>query len=143
MRRRKGFTMVEVTLVVVVILLLAGMTIPRYMGTLSTKRVDTAALQVTTAMRFARQMAITIRNPTTVTTAVGWERLCVVDAVTQDTLYTFRLPGGTAVQSMSGIPTFHPRGTSIGATITVGDANGARDVIVNVVSRVRIEDHTP
>lgn len=133
--------MVELAIVVVIIVILAGTAIPTFMSTISSSRVETAGEQVARAMRFARQMAVTLRETVTIAAVPGWGKVSVINSATGDTLYHFGLPGGATVISATGTPTFFPRGTSLGATIVVGDASDAKDVVVNVVSRVRITDH--
>ena len=141
MRWRKGFTMIELSIVVVIVIMLAATVIPQYLSTISDTRVEQAAQQVGRAMRFARQMAVTLRTNITLATAPGWNKVCVVNPANGDTLYRFGLAGGASVISVNGTPTFFARGTSLGATIVVGDSDASKDVIVNVVSRVRIDDH--
>lgn len=135
--------MVELAIVIVIVTILAGVAIPRYLTMISESRVRTSGEQTARAMRFARQMAVTLRRNVTVAAVPGSSRLSVVNAANGDTLYHFGLPGGATVLSATGTPTFFPRGTSLGATVVVGDCNGARQVVVNVVSRVRVAEYTP
>ncbi len=130
--------MVELAIVIVVTLILASTVLPRWLGTLSSSRVETAARQTVTALRFARQAAITSRRNVTVLAPQHARTLRLVSA-TGDTLARFAFPAGTSVVSSTGNPTFHARGTSFGATIVVGDSRSTRQIVVNSVSRIRVE----
>lgn len=138
---KKGFTMTELSVVVVIIIVLAGTLVPRYLSGVNRAKIDTATRQVVNAMRFARQAAITTKDNVRVAAILNTTKVCVVNDATSDTLWRFPLPSGTQVMGITGVPTFHPRGTSIGGTIRVTNASGCqKDIIVNVVSRVRVED---
>lgn len=139
MRANKGFSMVEIALVLSIILILSAITVPRYRSTLDEAKIDTATERVVNAMRFARQMAVTTRDNIHVVALTT--RICVYNATDADTLSRFLLPGGTSVDVTTGTREFHPRGTCIGGSITVkNDAGTARKITVNSVGRIKIED---
>lgn len=138
MRRRKGFTMIELAIVVVVATIMAAVVVPRWFRTLSRTRVESAATQVATCMRFARQLAITTRQNITVAVSSDSTALLVTDPG-GNVMRRFSLPGGVKVRSTTGTPTFHARGTAFGVTVQVGDLSTTAQVVVNAVGRVRVQ----
>ena len=58
-----GFTLLELTLVMFFIALIAGLTTPFVMSTLDRMKLQTSARQITSALRYARSEAITIKQP--------------------------------------------------------------------------------
>jgi Tfp pilus assembly protein FimT len=57
-RRLSGFTFVEVTLVMIIVLMVAGLTLPRLSGTLARSRLTVAARDVAAMLRLARDVAV-------------------------------------------------------------------------------------
>lgn len=138
MRWRKGFTMVELAIVIVIITIMASVAIPRWIAAMATQRMDTASKQVATTLRFARQAAVTTRQSVSVVANADSSGLLVVDASGNE-LRRFGLPSGVRIQTSTGNPTFHARGTCVGATLTVSDQSRSVQVVVNVVGRIRIQ----
>ncbi|MCU0612535.1 MAG: GspH/FimT family pseudopilin [Candidatus Eisenbacteria bacterium] len=132
--------MIELSIVIVIVIILVVTVAPRFLSTLSSGSVDTASKQVASALRFARQMAITTRHTTQVIADANPTKVLVVSQASGDTLYIFGLSGGASVLASTNNPTFQARGTAVGATITVGDAARSKQVIVNAVGRVRIQN---
>ena len=62
-RACSGFTLLELTLVMFFMALIAGLATPFVMSTLDRIELQTSALQVTSALRYARSEAITIKKP--------------------------------------------------------------------------------
>jgi type II secretion system protein H len=58
MKRRAGFTLLEVTVVMVIVLLLSALAIPRMGGTLAEARLKQSARDVTGLLRFARDYCV-------------------------------------------------------------------------------------
>ena len=58
-----GFTLLELTLVMFFMALIAGLTTPFIMSTLDRMEMQSAARKVASALRFARSEAITIKKP--------------------------------------------------------------------------------
>jgi prepilin-type N-terminal cleavage/methylation domain-containing protein len=144
--RRKGFTMTELAVVVVIVILIAAIGAPRLMTSVSHSRTRSAAQQAKNAFLFARQLSITTRDQIAVIGQEGWSRLEVRNADQNDALIRqFGLPGGTAIQAGSGgvNVTFQPRGLCVPAgSVIVGDDARAYRVVVNATARVRIEVYT-
>ena len=57
----RGFTLVEVTVVVVIVAVLAGMIVPRLVGSLASSQLREAARGLLIATRYARDFAVTHR----------------------------------------------------------------------------------
>jgi prepilin-type N-terminal cleavage/methylation domain-containing protein len=143
--RRKGFTMVELAVVVVIIIIVASIGAPRFFRSISESRADMAARQAKNAFLFARQFAITSRDRIAVVGQASWDRLEVRNADQADALIrVFGLPAGTSLIAGSNVNvTFHPRGLCVPTgSVIVGDNERGYRVIVNVAARVRIEQHT-
>jgi prepilin-type N-terminal cleavage/methylation domain-containing protein len=142
--RRKGFTMTELAVVVVLFIIIATMAAPQFFNSISDSKTQMAAQQAKSALLFARQASITLRDRMAVVAQVGWDRIEVRNAETNDALVkVFRLPGGTSVRPGGTLnATFHPRGlcTPTGSVI-VGDDDRAYRVVVNMTTRVRIEQY--
>ena len=58
-----GFTLLELTLVMFFMALIAGLATPFVMSTLDRMKLQTSARQITSALRYARSKAITIKQP--------------------------------------------------------------------------------
>ena len=58
-----GFTLLELTLVMFFMALIAGLATPFVMSTLDRMELQTSARQITSALRYARSEAITIKKP--------------------------------------------------------------------------------
>ena len=141
-RRRKGFTMTELAVVVVIMIVIASIGAPQFFRSISESRTDMAAHQAKNALLFARQLAITNRDRIAVVGQDSWGRLEVRNADQADQLIrVFGLPSGTSILAGSNINvTFHPRGLCVPTgSVIVGDNERAYRVVVNVAARVRIE----
>ena len=57
-RRLSGFTFVELTLVMIIVVMVAGLTLPRLSGTLARSRLTAAARDVAAMLRLARDVAV-------------------------------------------------------------------------------------
>ena len=138
--------MIELAVVIVIVIIMAGIAVPRFFTSISQSRTQTASEQAKAALLFGRQLAITTRDRIDVVSHEGWSRLEVRNADQGDALIrVFGLPGGTAVRAGSGDldVTFQPRGlcTPTGSVI-VGDDDRAYRVVVNMTARVKIEPYT-
>jgi type II secretion system protein H len=58
MRRRRGFTLFEIMIVVVILGLVLAITLPSIKGTIGKTRLTTSAREITALMRFARSVAV-------------------------------------------------------------------------------------
>jgi prepilin-type N-terminal cleavage/methylation domain-containing protein len=63
---RRGFTLVEVLLVVAILCVVAAVTVPSFVGSLKGNRMRTAVRAVVTAGRYARSMAVLQQKETRV-----------------------------------------------------------------------------
>lgn len=71
MRRRGGFTLIEITVVVMIVLLLTAVTLPRMRGTMQHMRLKQAGRDVASVMRLARDCAVVKGSPVEVIFAMN------------------------------------------------------------------------
>jgi len=73
-RRRDGFTLIEVVIVVLILGIMAAMAAPRFVRSLMYHRAETAAKRVRADLELARQHAMTTSAGQTVSFDVGQDR---------------------------------------------------------------------
>ena len=79
-RTCSGFTLLELTLVMFFIALIAGLATPFVMSTLDRMELQTSVRQVTSALRYARSEAITIKQPVVFNGDLTHNRFWVIPA---------------------------------------------------------------
>ena len=140
-RGSKGFTMTELAVIIVIIIVMSTILVPRFLTGMRESKLRSAAQITSAAMKYARQLSITSRDEIAVSAVSPGEKLYLVNIDTGDTARVYELPDGATISSITASPHFFPRGlvTPTG-TIQVATSSGAMNVIVNIHGRVRIED---
>ena len=155
---KKGFTLIELIIVLSIVIVVAGISIPVYNNLKPRYRLNGAARQVTSDMMWARMQAVSQNNEFMVDFVDAQHKYTILDdnnnngsvdsgesTVTkniQDEYYD-------VVFSSTADPIFYPRGiASPGATITLNLLNedgikiGTRTVKINLAGRVKIDEET-
>ena len=156
---RRGFTVVEVLLVVVLIVTLVGMALPWIPGLIQAYRLRLTAWELAGNLRLARQKAVTTQVR---------HRVCFADCGTPIGSTAVPNPGYVVEREDGGLysgnwqldfsvdfahefvgsnvtfddpprsVTFHPKGTAGGQTITVANPSGEYSVVTAQTGRVRV-----
>lgn len=147
-RNDKGYTLIELIAVMAILALAAAITFPALAQPLVNAKLESDARQMASALRMARQEAITSGQPRTVIFYPGNDKYKILGQSTYylksginyvgDTTFTMRSGGKPACAfSPSGAP-------SSGGTVTLQSQAGRLYIIVNpVAGRVRISDSPP
>ena len=138
-RKNKGFTFIELALVAIIILVLAGLTPPIFRKSVSSIRLKTAAQEMVQLMRYARARALAQRRRLRINfdfePAAYW--LSAQDEKTPEEYKritgrwgrTFRLPNNVSIdlevdKGRPGLIVFYPDATSDAARVKISDQNG-------------------
>ena len=133
---RRGVTLVEVGVVMIIMGLIAAMIIPRIGSGIAGRELDRVSQQLVTDLRTAGQLATRHRRPVRFQ-AVGTTGYEIVDKATTTTSYVKRNFGaGSGNASFATLPTldFYPNGI-VGATTSTVTFPVAMTVTVNGKSR--------
>ena len=147
----RGVTAMEILIALAILLILAGIATPSFLGTLQGYRVRTAAWELAGNLRLARQRAVTAQQRTRlVTTPLGAtqepntyvlqrEEGGLSSGIWLQEGPRLRLPPGVVLASLSaGTVTFTVKGAADPGTVILANASGEYRVVVNVVGRVRV-----
>ncbi|MBW2674402.1 MAG: GspH/FimT family pseudopilin [Deltaproteobacteria bacterium] len=144
---KRGFTLVEMMIVVAVIGILAGIAAPNLKTYMVQRRVNGAARQVMTDLMEARMKAVSQNNRFRVF-FLDDHRYQILDDDnnnnTEDsgeTSTTKNIQGEyyDVTLSATANPIFYPRGTAYGTTVTLTNSSGSKDVSVATSGRVKIQ----
>lgn len=135
MRKRTGFTLLELIVVMGIMVIITAASVPSFMKFTKTARLRAGARDITTALRTARRLAITTRITRAVTvylddytTPSGKNTVTFYE--TADTIKTQRAAANIYFTDDNDPDageltfTFSPRGTTGANTIRVVDPNG-------------------
>lgn len=138
MRQARGFTIVELMIVIAIFGILAAVAIPNFVSQMPRCRLNGAARQVMGDLMWARMQAVSENTSFTVSflndheyqiSGGGWSETKDI----QDEYHDVTL-------SSTANPVFQPRGTaSPWGTVTVANSSGSKDVKVHITGRVKIE----
>ena len=126
-----GFTLLELTLVMFFMALIAGLTTPFIMATLDRMEMQSAARKVASALRFARSEAITIKKPVifsgNITQNHYW--ISAIEVIKNPRIRYLKNPirlaqfipteGNNPVREGKFTITFFPQGNSSGGEISI------------------------
>ncbi|MGE6528926.1 pilus assembly FimT family protein [Pseudomonas sp. NPDC077382] len=129
METSRGFTLMELMVVIALIAIIAGIAVPNYQSSMQNTRLTSARNSLVGALQMARSEAIT-RSITVTVTTVGatW----VVNDGTED-IRVIDIPNGVAADNIA--VTFQTNGRpQTTATIDIG----GRDVTLNALGRASI-----
>ena len=76
-RRHAGFTLVEMTLVLAIMAILAGIAVPRFASALANHRAESAAARIVADLELAARLARTASTDQVVAFDVGLNRYCL------------------------------------------------------------------
>jgi type IV fimbrial biogenesis protein FimT len=143
----RGFTLVEMMIVVAVVAILAAIAAPNFQAYMTQRRLNGAARQVMTDLMEARMKAVSYNNRFKVFFLDNHRYQILDDANSnnaedigetstmrdiQDEYYDVTL-------SATADPIFYPRGTAYGTTVTLTNSGGSKSVTVATAGRVKIQ----
>lgn len=132
--RNRGLTTVEISVVMIVMVLLAGTAAPRLSSAVATAQSAAAARQVATAFRYARQAALSWNKNLRLRFDGSTLRLYDGGRVVQ----RFPIPGGVDVEVRPTPVAFHPRGTCTSAVAVIRSGTSTIRVTLNTVGLVDV-----
>jgi Tfp pilus assembly protein FimT len=154
----RGFTLLEIILVLVFIGLIAGLTTPFVMSTLERIKHQTEAREINSALRYARSEAITRKTATTFNANIDSKNYWLSSKEAKKSSVNKTLdPGFSMLHITSKEETidngsfsiiFYPRGNSSGGTIRIakvspGKSDSAYEITIDpITGNSRIEQNT-
>ena len=132
---RKGFTLIEVLVSLVIVGILVKVTLPNFLSWLPVLRLSGAARQMATDLQLVRVQAIAKNTSQTVTFNVAGGSYSFGS---ESRSLPLLFPGITISSATN--PTFTPRGTANSVTITLSDGTNQKLVCVKSMGRVAIRD---
>lgn len=145
MNRTRGFTLVEMMLVVIIIAITASIAVPRYARSFGHMKLKSAALDIAATVEHARNAAVLEEQALRLTVSSGGS-VCTIssdrEGLDQDAFspVVYRLPSGIVIESLvfddpllggKDYVRFLPDGWSERCTLSVADQTGdAFEVLV-------------
>lgn len=121
MAQNKGFTLLELILVVLIISALVGLSTPMFRKTLADMQFNQACMDLNSALNYARQAAILNKGEYQVKLNAGEGKFWI-----QPGGKAYSLPKEIKIISDKGQITFYPTGRCEAATITVTSGSKSR-----------------
>lgn len=144
----KGFTLIELMVVIAVLAILAGIAAPNFQTYMAQRRLNGAARQVMSDLMKARMEAVSLNHRVKVFFYSDHQYKICDDANSDGTVDDGE--GNVQIRdihpdyhdvtlSASANPVFRPRGTAAGmCTVTLSNFRGSRKVTVAITGRVKI-----
>ncbi len=158
MGNARGFTLLEIILVLVFIGLIAGLTTPFVMSTLERIKHQTEAREIHSALRYARSEAITRKTATTFNANIDSKKYWIGDKEAKTSSVTKSLDPEFSMSHITGdeetiesgtfVINFYPRGNSSGGMILIakvspGKSDPAYEITIDpITGSSRIEQKT-
>lgn len=144
----KGFTLIEVMIVIAIMAIMAAFAAPNYGHYMAQRRLNGAARQIMSELMTARMQAVSQQNTFKLSFPNNHEYTILDDDDNDGTADSGELLVTRDIQSeyysvttsSTASPIFYGRGTANGATITVSNSAGSKNVVVEITGCVRIAD---
>lgn len=139
-KNTRGFTTAELLIAMAVLIILAAFAIPYFIGNMPRHRLNGAARQVVSGLRWCRMQSVSSNHLHTMS-FLGNDTYKIVD-ITTDTLkkqvnIQDEYPDVTLASNAN--PTFTGRGTaSPAASITLTNSSGAKQILVSTTGRISL-----
>lgn len=150
--RQKGFTVLELLIVISILALLAGLAVPRLSTATAERDLDIAARQLATDMRWMQQNALNLTAGATNPFILSDSQPALVLYTTAPygyfiksgtvTLKEYFFPNNVKISGYYSAIYFGINGyvnNALGTTVTLMSGNKTKKVIVDAVGRIRIE----
>lgn len=148
MRSQKGFTIVEMLIVIALMAIMAAFAIPAYQSYMVKNRLNGAARQIMSDLMDARMKASSQNNRFRMIFLDSHRYKILDDDNNNNTEDTGESTQTKDIQteyydvtlSATANPIFYPRGTAYGTTVTMTNPSGSKYVKVAITGRVKIDD---
>jgi prepilin-type N-terminal cleavage/methylation domain-containing protein len=134
-RNQSGFTLIEIAVVILILGLLFGFSIPTFAAFRQSQMLEAATQNLVGQLRLGRQKAIGLQHEQKLTFSVGTNRYVVNDLATGETFGPFQFPNGVVLEDASIVV-----GGVTGSTITAltdGRYSGSGEFVLRDSKGVR------
>ena len=134
-RNQSGFTLIEIAVVILILGLLFGFSIPTFAAFRQSQMLEAATQNLVGQLRLGRQKAIGLQHEQKLTFSVGTNLYSVKDLITGETFGPFRFPNGVVLEDASIVV-----GGVTGSTITAltdGRFSGSGEFVLRDSKGVR------
>ena len=134
-RNQSGFTLIEIAVVILILGLLFGFSIPTFAAFRQSQMLEAATQNLVGQLRLGRQKAIGLQHEQKLTFSVGTNLYSVKDLITGETFGPFRFPNGVVLEDASIVV-----GGVTGSTITAltdGRYSGSGEFVLRDSKGVR------
>ena len=149
LHKHEGFSLIEMLIVLFILAILAGVTIPIYIGMKPSMRLSGATRQIMGDLMCARMQSISQNNKFKIFFLADNHRYTLLDDDTGDgTIDSGDLTVTKDIHdayydvtfSSTAAPIFHPRGNaSPTATVTLTNSSGTKTIAIAMTGRVKIQ----